>query len=235
MFEVIEWDKESLFRLITKRISYSLPKTQNLPDEEKWETVFLNNIQGKGTYNYIIGRTLHRPRELIQFCIDSKERAVEIRSDKIDINAIVTSEVRYSEKRTKDIATEYKFQYPGLLSIFELFRGKKSLFSRSMLEELFTRVMLNEIPLKDCESWICNQSEEYLINVLYQVGFLKIYTTGYLNGTPTEGYFGNYEVKQSNISVIQKFMIHPMFRMYLGVVDNDSTDDPSQLSMSLKS
>lgn len=220
LFEVIEWDKQSLFKLITKRISFSLKKTEKLSDTEKWETVFQNEFNGVKTYDYIIKRTLNRPRELLQFCIDARDRAIENRSDKIDINAIVTSGVKYSGKRTKDIATEYKFQYPNLLNIFELFRGRKCCFSRNELEELFTKVLVGEIKIKGCDSWLNNQSEEYLINVLWQIGFLKIYTSCYINGKAQEGYFGINETSQSNIGGIKEFMVHPMFRMYLGITDS---------------
>jgi len=219
-FEVIEWDKSSLFKLITKRIGFSLSQLEKKSDLVKWNTVFTDQINGKESYEYIIERTLNRPRELIQFCIDSKTRAEEIRSDKIDINAIVTSEVKYSDKRTKDIATEYKFQYPNLLNLFELFRGKSSLISRKDLEELFSKVLLGKIKLIGCESITMNQTEDYMISVLWQVGFLKIYTTCYIEGNLQEGYFGKHEIGLSNISSIEKFMIHPMFRMYLGVIDN---------------
>lgn len=220
IFEVIEWDKQSLFKLITKRISYSLTKTSKLSDIEKWQTLFQDKIKDTFTYDYIIERTLNRPRELLQFCIDSRERAIELRTDKIDVNSIITSEVKYSDKRTKDIATEYKFQYPNLLCLFEIFRGKKSCISRNQLEELFAKVLIGEIQLRDCNSWINNQTEEYLINILWQVGFLKIYTNCYIGGKPNEGFFGINEISQTNIGSIDKFMIHPMFRMYLGVVDD---------------
>jgi len=219
MFELIEWSKDSLFKLITKRIAFSLPQTSQKSDIDRWNSVFSDQIQGDKTYDYIIDRTLNRPRELIQFCIDSRNRSVEIRSDKIDINAIVSSEIKYSDKRTKDIAMEYKFQFPNLLSIFELFRGKNCCLKRSQLEELFAKVLIGDIKLKDCESWINNQSEEYLINVLWQVGFLKIYTTCYIDGKLCEGYYGIHEINQSNIGTIEEFMIHPMFRMYLGITD----------------
>jgi hypothetical protein len=142
------------------------------------------------------------------------------------MNAIVSSEVKYSDKRTKDIAMEYKFQFPNLINIFELFRGKQSLITRVFLEELFTKVLMGEIGIKDC-GWLNNQSEEYIINILWQVGFLKIYTTCYINGHLTEGYYGIHQTNQSNISGITKFMIHPMFRMYLGIVD---TEISSQIS-----
>lgn len=220
MFEIIEWNKDSLFELITKRIGYSLPSTSSKSTVEKWKTIFSEQVQEKDTYEYIVERTLNRPRELIQFCIDSKERAIEIRADKIDIKAIVTSEVKYSDKRTKDIAMEYKFQYPNLLTVFELFRGKQCILTRESLETLIINNFKNGNVIKDCKTWLENQSEEYLIAVLWQIGFLKIYTTCYIEGELKEGYYGINEISQSNIGNTKMFMIHPMFRMYLGVIEN---------------
>lgn len=218
MFEVIEWNKDNLFELITKRISYSLSLSKDKNNNEKWNTVFAKDVHGESSFDYILNRTLNRPRELIQFCIDSKERAVEIRSDKIDINAIVTSEVKYSDKRTKDIAMEYKFQYPNLLSVFELFRGKQSVISRVDLEKLIQNNLNSGNIINDCKFWLINQSEELLITVLCQIGFLKIDTTCYINGELKTGFFGVNETNQTNIGNIRSFMIHPMFTMYLGVI-----------------
>ena len=203
-----------------KRQGYSLPKTKKITSIEKWNTVFTNEIQEEPTFDYIISRTLNRPRELIQFCIDSKERAVEIRTDKININAIITSEVKYSDKRTKDIAMEYKFQYPNILNVFEMFRGKHSIINRNDLEELILKNLKKGKGLMDCNSWLENQSEEFLITVLWQIGFLKISTTCYINGKLKKGFYGVNETNQSNIGNIEDFMIHPMFRMYLGVIDS---------------
>lgn len=230
MFEIIEWNRDNLFELITKRIGFSLPLTKEKTNIEKWNTVFLNQIQGEKTFDYIINRTLNRPRELIQFCIDSKERAEEIRADKIDINAIVSSEVKYSDKRTKDIAMEYKFQYPNILSVFEIFRGKDSIICRNDLEQLILSNLKKGNVIRDCDSWLTNQTEEFLITVLWQIGFLKIHTTCYnINGEFKKGFYGINETNQSNIGNVENFMIHPMFRMYLGVIDSKVSPSSADL------
>ncbi len=60
---------------------------------------------------------LYRPREIIQFCTEAKMRCVEIKRGKIDINSVVTAEAKYSQNRSKDLAAEHKFQFPGLEEI----------------------------------------------------------------------------------------------------------------------
>jgi hypothetical protein len=223
IFEVIEWDNKSLLKLIAKRIGHSLPEFSKLSDIEKWRIIFEQQVCQTDSFEYIVGRSLYRPREIIQFCIEARQRAVEIKANKIDTNAIVTSEIRYSEKRTKDIATEYKTQYPFLLDIFEAFRGCSSVISRKELENICSKIFLGEIKIRKA-SWLENQTEEFLITVLWQIGFLNIFTNCYINGKQSEGYYGCHQIGQSNIGNIKNFMIHPMFRMYLGIVENNQKD-----------
>ena len=219
IFEVLEWDNKSLLKLITKRIKHSLPELSSKNAKEAWNTVFKEQICHEDSFNYIVDRTLFRPREIIQFCIESRQRAIEIRANKIDTNSIVTSEIKYSEKRTKDIATEYKTQYPHLLDIFEAFRGFNHIIERKKLELICLSIITGEIKVKNA-TWLENQTEEFLITVLWQIGFFKIYTNCYINGKPIEGFYGCHQIGQSNISNVSNFMIHPMFRMYLGISEN---------------
>jgi hypothetical protein len=223
IFEIIEWDNKSLLKLISKRISHSLPELKSLSNIEKWRMIFKEFINHIDSFEYVIGRTLYRPREIIQFCIEARQRATELRVNKIDTNAIITSEIRYSEKRTKDIATEYKTQYPYLLDIFEAFRGCNCIIERKELENICTKILLGEIKTHNA-LWLTNQSEEFLITILWQIGFLNIYTCCYINGKQHDGFYGCHQIGQSNIGNIQKFMIHPMFRMHLGIIEKSTID-----------
>lgn len=218
IFEVIEWDKNSLLRLIAKRIGHSLPDLGKLTAKEKWRMIFKEIICEKDSFEYVVERTLNRPREIIQFCIEARERAVELRSNKIDSNSVITSEIKYSEKRSKDIATEYKTQYPNLLDVFEAFRGSYCILDRNELEMICEKIIRGEIKTRNTP-WLENQTEEFLITVLWQIGFLKIFTSCYIHGKQQEGYFGCHEIGMTNIGNINSFMIHPMFRMYLGVFE----------------
>ena len=224
IFEIIEWGKKSLLKLIAKRIGHSLPELNNLNDIEKWRMIFKELIYHTDSFEYIIERSLYRPREIIQFCIEARERAVEKRSNKIDANAIVTSEIRYSGKRTKDIATEYKTQYPNLLDIFEAFRGSNCIIDRTDLESICLKILTGEIKTQNNE-WLENQTEEFLITILWQIGFLNIFTDCYIDGKACKGFYGCHQIGQSNIGNIQKFMIHPMFRMFLGIAEKNAIDE----------
>ena len=104
------------------------------------------------------------------------------------------------------------------MEIFEAFRGRHCIIHRAELENICLKILKGEIKTNNT-NWLSNQSEEFLITVLWQIGFLNIYTKCYINGKPQEGYFGCHQIGQSNIGNIQNFMVHPMFRMALGITD----------------
>src|SRR3989339_225031 len=217
LFETLEWDDETLFNLIVKRIRYSIPELKNKSDKDIWNTIFIEKIFEQKSLNYIVSRSLYRPREIIQLCTEAQSRAIEKRSNLIDINAIITAEAKYSENRTKDIAAEYKFQYPDLINIFEAFRGSKCTMTREELEILCLQIISGEIKTGHKTEWITKQNEEFLINILWQIGFLTARTTVFLKNENCDNFFGPHQVSLVNLSNIKEFSIHPMFRLFLGI------------------
>lgn len=129
------------------------------------------------------------------------------------------AEFSYSENRTKDIAAEYKFQYPGLLSVFEAFRGRVYTFEREDLEYLCLQVTLGETPTSNEASWLKGQDAEFMIDVLWQVGFLRAQAVGGLKARRRSGstYLGPHQISNLNLRNLTRFHVHPMFRDYLGM------------------
>jgi hypothetical protein len=167
----------------------------------------------------MIDRTLFRPREIVQFCTDALMSARDMNSFPIDDVAIGNAEMAYSEARTKDLAAEYRFQYPGLLSLFELFRGRARVFSRDDLELLCLSISTGEYRLDEAARWVRDQEPEFLIDVLWRVGFLRAWSMGgaKLQAGRKGLYLGAHQVATLNLINSERFQIHPMFRAYLGL------------------
>jgi len=66
--------------------------------------------------------------------------------ERVDYEVLSHAELMYSEARAKDIASEYRFQYPGILSVFEVFRGRTYAFDREDLEMLCLEIVEGEVP-----------------------------------------------------------------------------------------
>lgn len=228
IIETIEWDEDSLLQMICRRIEHSFPELKTLSITEKWSTVFSETLDYRKTksFNYIVDRSLYRPREIIQFCTEAKNIAqTSVSLHTIDYSTISQAELIYSELRTKDIAAEYKFQYPGLLKILEAFRGKCYTFDRKELYDICLELSLEGAKSMTDAPWINEMDPDNIINILWQVGFLRAQAVGGLKAKRRSGssYLGPHQIGNLNLKTITRFHIHPMFRAYLGMKE---TRDP---------
>jgi hypothetical protein len=160
----IEWNEEELLALVARRIAYSVPELSDKTPQECWDIVFSEVLDYRRTksFNYIVDRSLYRPREILQF-------AIMIRDVILDANGklpatyelIAEAEQAYSEERLKDIAAEYRFQYPGLRSVFETFRGRTYTYERTELEQHCLAISTGEAKVdKEAQSWCQNMNPE---------------------------------------------------------------------------
>ena len=137
---------------------------------------------------------------------------------------MVSAESKYSQTRAKDLAAEHRFQYPGLLDIFEAFRGSKSIIERPELEDLCAKMISGEIRTGSKTNWIKSQNEDYLINTLFQVGFLKAKTTSYADNRRKNEFWGAHQISLPNLGNVQIFAIHPLFWLHLGISTPEEKD-----------
>jgi hypothetical protein len=221
IIETIRWDEASLLAVVANRIRYSIPELRSTPDAQCWNSVFAETLQYRKTrsFNYMIDRTLYRPREIIQFCTDALEESMKARVVPIDYAVISRAELEYSNARQKDIAAEYRFQHPALECIFEAFRGRTYTLEREELEYICLGICTGELKTSDDAAWVLNQEPDYLIDLLWHIGFLRAYAVGGLKALRRSGssYLGPHQVSTLNLRAISRFQVHPMFRAVLGM------------------
>jgi hypothetical protein len=156
---------------------------------------------------------------MIQFCAQGIEEVRNQRAS-LPIGAKVLTEAErlYSEERTKDIVAEYRFPYPGLASMFEIFRGRNATMDYDALSFLCLEVLTGAAPTKGTEAWLEDQDPDTLIETLWHVGFLQakvVNSTSNKRDDPGT-YLGSYQVGSLNLRNTSHFRIHPMFWSYLG-------------------
>lgn len=221
IIETIRWDETTLLAVVANRIRYSLSELAQMSDADAWNSVFAETLQYRKnrSFNYMIDRTLYRPREIIQFCTETLEEARTQRTVPIDYALISRAELSYSDARQKDISGEYRFQYPGLRSIFETFRGRTYLMERDELATLCLSIAVGETKIDREAIWATDQDPDYLIDVLWRVGFLRAYAVGGLKAMRRSGssYVGPHQVSTLNLQGIARYQVHPMFRASLGM------------------
>lgn len=77
LFEIIDWEEDALLSMITKRVRHFYPESKGLTDQDVLNLICAETLdyrQAK-SFNYVVDRTLYRPREIINFCTEIKEVA----------------------------------------------------------------------------------------------------------------------------------------------------------------
>jgi hypothetical protein len=90
---------------------------------------------------------------------------------------------------------------------------------RDELAELCLGIAIGDAKIDKDASWALNQDPDYLIEVLWRVGFLRAYAVGGLKAMRRSGssYVGPHQVSTLNLQSISRFQVHPMFRASLGM------------------
>ena len=195
VIEVISWDEGSLLALIAARVRHSLPELQRADDRRAWELVFGRAVTQPPvrSFQFVVDRTLHRPREIIQFCAEA-----------------------VAEARDRD-AAEYRFQYPGLLGVFDVFRGGGRYLDRNELALTCLEIATGPTVNHSASAWLEDLEPDALIEILWQVGFLQAEAAVGAVARRGGSFLGAYQVGNLNLHTIRRFRVHPMFWAYLGL------------------
>jgi hypothetical protein len=129
----------------------------------------------------------------------------------------MAAEEIYSEQKTKDLASEYRFQYPHLLDVFEVFRGKSFCFEKNDLDYLLLSMVCGEVHVDRATEWVSEMDYLELKQLLWQIGFLKAWVPKAGDSTNKGTYLGHYELPTVNLENIQKFRVHPAFASFLSL------------------
>lgn len=227
----ITWSKEDLRKLLNLRVS-EVYKRQYTSSEVVFSDVFPKPLKNEtGTaLDYLIERTLFRPRDAIQFANECFSIAYD--RPRISWRAIYAAEANYSSKRLRSLNEEWSEYYPSLDVTVEILRGLRTPFTRSLLTgDRFSEVSmeLHEAGKEDiCVSTAKGLyrpngkvSEADLVSqiliCLYHVGVIgiKISTLDtYIWSHIDQPRLTKSEVKRAN-----QIIVHKMFRHALEIHD----------------
>ena len=213
----VEWDEYSLKQVAARRLREAFDLADGLSVDTQWSSVFSEILDYRKTdsFNYVVDRTLYRPREIILFINDCLEKAAG-KSDPIDYKIISAAEIKYSSDRMQDIAAEYRFQYPELLKLFNAFRGLVYRLTREGLIHIIETTKGQSFAGLD---WLESYTNSEVIGILYEIGFLKALAVGGDKGKARSGskWVGFYQSPHVDLSKIDMFQVHPMFRVALSM------------------
>jgi hypothetical protein len=214
--ERIRWDKDSLYAVLEARINYNRRRSGLPHVSDAGRTVFPDTVGTTNIRNWLVDRTLSRPRELIQL--------VRYYTESVTDNApsddkLKDAEPRYSSWKLDDLCAEYSNQYPGLTSVMSYWKTKffrvKYHLKRSEIEEMILDILAN---VKVDAPWYSEIVETLdirkFLEILYEIGLIGDFVLGGQGGSKTY-----YSFEESHEPRFDEVQIHQCFRRAVNTVE----------------
>ena len=223
----LRWNKGQLKQLLDLRIE-KLFREAYTQKKVSFDDIFRGSVRGEPAIDYLVSRTLLRPRDAIAFancCIelcDGKEHVSPL--------TVQDAERKYSIGRLRSLRDEWSSHYASLNACSEILRGRQSHFKYSEI---------TEVQLQDCiqEHWtdipetdpVGNAAAEYLQNrrsanaCIIQI--LKVLYTVSIVGIKPEAtervswsYLDDRGISDGQYKKSSSINIHPMLWRALDIV-----------------
>ncbi|HUW97184.1 MAG TPA: hypothetical protein VMW58_15490 [Anaerolineae bacterium] len=171
----MQWTRPLLKEMIATRIASA--KALDIADrgvDETWCDVFCAKVGDKDTADYILDRTLLRPRDVLQFCNRCLEQGQNERHDYVHEDDILAAELSYSEDFILDLFREYHISHPDLIEVLWLFTGFPEEVEEARIAQLLQAAQADPRSVKTAATWLADYTPDRLIGFLYDIGFLCV-------------------------------------------------------------
>ena len=223
----LRWNKGQLKQLLDLRIE-KLFREAYTQKKLSFDDIFRGSVRGESAIDYLVSRTLLRPRDAIAFancCIELCEG-----KEHVPPSTVQDAERKYSIGRLRSLRDEWSSHYASLNACSEILRGRQSHFKYSEI---------TEAQLQDClqEHWIDipetdpvgNAAAEYLQNRrsanACTIQILKVLYTVSIVGIKPEAtervswsYLDDRGISEGQYKKSSSINIHPMLWRALDIV-----------------
>lgn len=203
----VDWDDEQLLvRVLEERYSANSKR----PGDTMWLELFCGEVQGLPTRDYLLWRVLRRPRDFIYMANAALTTAINRKHERIDASDIVHAEKEYSRFAVEALLVESVSIEVDLEEALFEFAGVDATLDQDELEA----VLQGGPQADDLKWWLMSTS------------FLGVETSDgefeYVQGLDaSRRKLKVAERKSTNSGRSLRFRVHPAFRKYLEIIDDD--------------
>lgn len=198
----INWDQKQLLQLLEARAGASSSGT--VTPERLWTQVFPSGVGEQDTKTYLVGRTLMRPRDIIQLCNACRDTAKTNGNPCVSEEDVRQALALYSNWKLSDLQNEWIVNYPFLPDLFVLLADNSYLVTRELFAARLGSIeddLVSRYPavgqLLSCDA---------LLSVLYGIGLFGVVRKGVTRYAYQEKLEGRLQ------QMDDQFAIHPCFR-----------------------
>jgi hypothetical protein len=159
-------------------------------------------VRDTAVLDYLVERTLLRPRDIIQFSNACRDIAEKNGRQAVSAEDVLEATTQYSNWKQSDLTNEWKVNYPFLTDLFVLFSNSSFLISREAFESRFYAVAnaLKQRFPEHGNAFLPNS----ILQILYNIGFV---------GVVRDGNTAFFTSDQNTVEPVDRmFVIHPAFR-----------------------
>jgi len=226
----MRWINSQLAELVRKRINL-LYKRKYTSENVTFHDIFRSKVGGKDPLEYILERTLYRPRDVISFvneCFRHAQGSTEVNS-----RMVKDAESEYSRIRMQALIQEWQSAFPSLTIVFRLLANRRGRFksaeiaTKEFLDDFVLEVDHNSISdhdpiklavsqyMKDGSASSILKVTKILLSQLYRIGAIGLKTSA------GERYIYSHldvpVISPDSIDLETKIHIHPMLHRALNV------------------
>lgn len=237
----LSWNRAKLLELVEARIE-KLFQWKYTKSSVRFSHIFPDNIRKTESFNYLLDRTLMRPRDLIEFIntILEKSSGMSILGKNspstISAKRITDAEETYSLGRKQAVIEEWATVHPQLEDYINLLNSLKENFSfenqdvDEKIDDIVLNICANESVIKDSARLAAdkylnidsnlhkNRLKQEIFSILYKVGIISIKLTK--GGAFKNSFQSNSLISPTAIGLTTKLSIRPMFWRALGTTPN---------------
>ncbi len=207
----VRWqDQELLARVLEERYAANRSKKEPNRSFSMWEEVFASEVRGIPTRDYMLWRTLPRPRDFIYLANASLTTAINRRHATITADDITTAERQYSRFAIEALLVESEVEGFDLEEALYEFAGVDSTITKTELDDLLSTY---ESP-DDIRQWLIRTS---FLGVEVNSGQF-VHVEGETDARRQEKVAARFAAKEASDV---RYRVHPAFRAYLEVRDDD--------------
>jgi hypothetical protein len=203
----LEWDNIAFFEeIIARRIEASTELEGDFRD--MWPQVCESHINVQDTFDYMVERTLMRPRDLLVFLRRCIDMAINLGHDKVNVEDILLGEKAYSDEMLFGVAEEIADTRPEWQDVPYAFQGQGVQLSQEEVNGL----------LREVRPDISDEEATQGIELLLRFGFLGVRARGFEE--PVYAHTLNFNMRRLLEPLRRekgRLVIHPAFHEALAV------------------
>ena len=210
----IEWTHAHLKHLVAQRLAFAAGEHNDF-DDDTWAGIFPEMVGGQKSSDYILSRSLPRPRDVLDLCQKAIDEAQRNGHNYVTADDILAGEMEFSEGIFWAISSEFRGLYPDIEAILIGFEGVPEAMVWSEFQTIANEIIASNKGV--VAKWVNSENidSRLLADILFTLGLLGLSKTG-----STSTYFSNGRSFPETWRLVAPnpvVHIHPAFRKILRV------------------